>query len=91
MIIRLLIYAALIYIIYRIIRLFFKADKTGADDIKQKSSPVFREADEELVEDLNCHTYIPQSQAVRKEISGRIYYFCSDKCSEEYIKLYRTK
>ncbi|HOW57256.1 MAG TPA: hypothetical protein PKZ12_04585 [Smithellaceae bacterium] len=90
MIIRFLIYAALIYVIYRIIKLFFRTDRRREEDIKQERPPV-QPAEEELVEDLNCHTYIPQSQAVRKEIAGQIYYFCSEKCSEEYRKLNNSK
>ena len=39
---------------------------------------------EELVEDPVCHTYIPVSQAYKREISGKDYYFCSKKCSDQY-------
>ena len=38
----------------------------------------------DLVEDPVCHTYVPLSQAVKKEISGNDYYFCSKQCSEKY-------
>ena len=40
---------------------------------------------EDLVEDPVCHTYVPLSQAIKKEISGKNYYFCSKQCSEKYL------
>jgi len=43
-------------------------------------------ASEELVEDPYCHTYIPISQAHRKEIAGKEHYFCSKECCDKYIK-----
>jgi len=39
---------------------------------------------EDLVEDPVCHIYVPLSQAYKKQISGRDYYFCSKKCSDEF-------
>jgi YHS domain-containing protein len=39
---------------------------------------------EDLVEDPVCHIYVPLSQAFKKQISGRDYYFCSKKCSDEF-------
>ncbi|MEN6420929.1 MAG: YHS domain-containing protein [Smithella sp.] len=36
------------------------------------------------MEDPVCHTYVPVSQAYKKEISGKHYYFCSKQCSEKY-------
>lgn len=38
----------------------------------------------DMVEDPNCHTYIPKAEAVRKEIQGKELFFCSEKCAEEY-------
>jgi YHS domain-containing protein len=40
---------------------------------------------EDLVEDPHCHTYVPVSQAYRKEIGGKSYYFCSKECYETYV------
>ena len=46
-----------------------------------KASPI---GGEDLVQDPICHTYVPLSQAFKKEISGNDYYFCSKQCSEKY-------
>lgn len=41
---------------------------------------------EDLVEDPVCHTYIPVSSALKKEIDGRTLYFCSQKCLDAYVR-----
>jgi uncharacterized protein len=43
-------------------------------------------ADKELVQDPACHTYIPKETALRATIGGEVYYFCSQKCLEEYTR-----
>ena len=39
---------------------------------------------EELVEDTHCHTYVPLSNAYRVSVNGKILYFCSRKCLDEF-------
>lgn len=38
----------------------------------------------EMVQDPNCETYIPVTEAVRAAVGGRDHYFCSEQCAEEY-------
>jgi len=40
---------------------------------------------EELVQDPNCQTYIPKASAVKKRISGKVLYFCSQECKKRYL------
>lgn len=82
MILRLLIGAVVIYLLYRLIR-------TGRPKVGGKPSPAnIRDtaAGEELVEDPECHAYVPVSQALRREINGEYVYFCSQKCLDRYRK-----
>ncbi|MDH3454215.1 MAG: YHS domain-containing protein [Desulfuromonadales bacterium] len=77
---RILILAALFYILYRL--LFGPAKKT----VGQKSSPYKDELDRDvLVEDPVCHVYVPQGQAVTCQKDGQIFYFCSDKCCNIFL------
>ncbi len=39
---------------------------------------------ESMVQDPNCETFIPQSQALRKTIRGETRYFCSKACLQAY-------
>ena len=38
----------------------------------------------DMVQDPNCGTYIPKKQSIRKLMQGKEYFFCSEKCSDEY-------
>ena len=40
----------------------------------------------EMVKDPNCETYIPQSEALQKTVRGKEYFFCSEKCADEYSR-----
>lgn len=39
---------------------------------------------ESMVKDPVCNIYIPESEAVKKVIGGKTYYFCGNKCAEEF-------
>jgi len=39
-----------------------------------------------MVEDPQCGTYLPLSDAIKATIHGRQHYFCSKKCLKEYKK-----
>ncbi len=38
-----------------------------------------------MVQDPNCGTYLPQQQALRAYFKGKQYYFCSEKCRDEFL------
>ncbi len=39
---------------------------------------------EEMVQDLECRTYIPKARAVTRRIGGKLCSFCSDACAQRY-------
>ena len=41
---------------------------------------------ETMVEDPQCGTYLPVSDAIKANIQGQQHYFCSKKCLKEYKK-----
>jgi uncharacterized protein len=88
MLIRFIIFLILIYLLYRIIKSFFPATPDKMNNRQFKSTSI---AGEDLVEDPVCHTYIPESQAYKKEIAGKIYFFCSEECYESYISEKRNE
>ena len=79
--IRLFVFIILIYFLYKIINVVTQS-KSAENKIFQFKST--SSGGEDLVEDPNCHTYVPISQAYKKEISGKDYYFCSKQCSDKY-------
>ncbi len=44
----------------------------------------------EMVQDPNCETYIPMTEAVTATIAGREHFFCSEQCAEEYRNRHNT-
>ena len=78
---RFLVFIILIYLLYKVIETVGKLKSAKNKNYQFKSSAI---GGEDLVEDPVCHTYVPLSQAFKKEISGNDYYFCSKQCSEKY-------
>jgi YHS domain-containing protein len=79
--IRFLVFIILIYLLYKIFKTIRQLRLAKVNNYRFKSSSA---RGEDLVEDPACHTYIPLSQAYRKEMSGSTYYFCSKRCCEKY-------
>ena len=74
---RLIIYAIIIYLVYRMARSFLGTGK------KIDRSPPGGEIDE-LMQDPLCEKYIPRREAVRKVVRGQEHFFCSPECAEKY-------
>ncbi len=83
MLIRIFIFFIVGYVIYKIIK-SIRREKPFV--VMNDNNKTTAELGEELVEDPYCHTYIPISQACKKEIAGKEHYFCSKECSEKYVK-----
>jgi YHS domain-containing protein len=76
MILKLIVGIVLLYLVYRLIGTLKRPSGTP------KAPPPV--TGEDLVEDPVCHTYVPVTHARRAEIDGKIVYFCSEKCLEQY-------
>ncbi len=38
----------------------------------------------DLVQDPLCQLYVPKTDAVKRSIRGRTYYFCSRECADKF-------
>ena len=81
--IRLLIFGALIYLLYRALKSWIFKDlkiedpgSTG-DDRKQ--------IDDIMVKDPFCNTYFPKRDALRVKHKGETLFFCSQECKQKYL------
>lgn len=45
----------------------------------------------EMVQDPNNNVYIPKTEAIKKTINGKDYYFSSEQSAEDYINKNQTK
>lgn len=81
---RLLILAALGYILYRLL-----IREPRQQDQRPPSAPGTslnsgQGADDVLVEDPVCHTYIPRQGADTLTVGQTTHYFCSPECRRKY-------
>lgn len=76
---RLLIFAVLAYLLYRVLRSYFGS---GQKITKTQNGGVI----DEMVKDPFCDTYIPVRDAKRRVIDGREYFFCSEACADKFQK-----
>ena len=45
----------------------------------------------EMVQDPNNGVYIPKSEAIKKMVNGKEYYFSNEQSAEEYIRKNQNK
>lgn len=74
---RLIILAILLYILYRLVKGSFKQDRETSRD---RADGVI----DEMVQDPYCKTYIPRRQAVRRVHGGSEIFFCSEECADKF-------
>jgi len=82
MIFKLIIGIVVLYFLLKLIRRGPAAVGNNPDPARIKTPGT----GEELVEDPQCHAYVPISQALCDQIDGKKVYFCSRKCLEQYRK-----
>lgn len=74
---RYLIFAAFIYIAYKMIRSVSVRSIEPPDTARTAIG-------EDMVKDPNCNTYIPLKSAIVANIKGKSHYFCSKECEKEF-------
>lgn len=80
--IRLLIWIALFYIIYKGLKAL-KIQFGSAEKIFRQSNG---EIDDVMVQDPQCQVFFPKREGIHMRIDGEDVYFCSAECRDEYIK-----
>jgi uncharacterized protein len=80
--IRLLFYAVLIYLGYRILKPWV-ASLLGGSQEDSSADASLEEA--ELIRDPQCGTYFLRQRGVGAKIGGRTVYFCSTECRDKYL------
>lgn len=80
---RLLLIGLLLYILYR---LLVGPRRKKVSRKKHGGAAPGSAVQDVLVEDPVCHTYVPKGQAVQLHHNKQMYYFCSNKCCETFLK-----
>ena len=80
---RLLIIAALIYLLYRAFNSWLmKHLPTSKESPTNRNA---REIDDVMVKDPQCQAYFPKRKAVRLTTDDQELYFCSEECRDTYM------
>ena len=77
MLIRLIIFAAAVWFVSRIVRNLLGGPRKPRPDGGPPEGTV-----DEMVQDPVCGTYVPARDAHRRVIGGRVYHFCSERCAD---------
>lgn len=77
MILRLLIFFALAYVFFTLLRFFFLSTKRG----RHSGAGSIPDGGEPMVLDPQCRSYLPKSDAIFRDGN----YFCSEKCATLYL------
>jgi len=75
--VRLLIFAILAYLLYRVVKAVFVSKK---EIDRGRDGAVI----DEMVQDPSCKTYIPKRESVKRVIKGTQFFFCSNKCADKF-------
>ena len=73
--------------------LLFSAVRTivrSAVKAYHEKEPRNRIMGDEMVQDLECRTYVVKDRAITRHLGGRQLYFCSDACARQYEDKHRT-
>lgn len=79
--IKLLLLALLFFLAYSFIQALFPSRQE-----REKRSKNRTQQGEQMVQDPECGTYLPLSDALSANIGGRQRYFCSRKCRSQFKK-----
>jgi len=79
--VRIIVLAVLSYLLYRL--LFGR--KRNNLPLKPAANKVEPPAQDVLVQDPVCKTYVPKGQALHEQKDGETYYFCSEECRKHFL------
>lgn len=74
---RILFFAVIIYLLYRVARRVFGPRETIE---RGRNGGTI----DEMVQDPSCKAYIPKRTALKRNIEGRDYYYCSRECADRH-------
>jgi uncharacterized protein len=86
---RFILFSALFLVLYYVIKGFLKGLKlpNGSGRARGRTRTTSRQPPpitDELVQDPVCGVYCPKRDALPLNRQGKTYYFCSDKCRQEF-------
>lgn len=80
---RLIVFAILVYLLYRLFKSWGTRQMTRAH--RDRSPGPYGEVDDVMVKDPQCGAYFPRRKAIRARVDGEELAFCSEQCRDKYL------
>lgn len=81
MLIRIIILALFLYLVYLVVR-FFQSLGQSTRQTRPKAESLPKKT---MVKDEVCNTYIAEDEAIKEFQNGQVYYFCSQECRKKFL------
>lgn len=81
---RLLIFIAIIYIVYKALKSWMLKNLPAAGP--PVSGRASAEIDDVMVKDPYCEVYFPKRKGIQLRVKGENLYFCSPECRDKFIE-----
>ncbi|KXK02020.1 YHS domain-containing protein [Nitrospirales bacterium NOB] len=80
---RLLLIAGLVLLFYYLVRRAFREIRgsVGVANNQRREGTA-----DQMIQDPVCRVFIPRGNAIREEIGGQTYFFCSRDCAQAFQK-----
>ena len=82
---RLLIFIAIIYIVYKVLKSWMLKHLPAAGG-PPDSDRAPAEIDDVMVKDPYCEVYFPKRKGIQLKVKGEDLYFCSPECRDKFIE-----
>ena len=80
--IKFIILMAVGYLLYRSMKNWMFPDSGQKKNVSSRTNG---QIDDVMIKDPVCETYFPRRNAVRLEINGNVYSFCSEACRDKFV------
>lgn len=84
--VRIIIYALLIYLAYRIVKSW---SGLSLDSSSKRSQRPAKSEETELIRDPHCGIYFLKQRGFEARIGGESRYFCSPECRDKYMSIHK--
>ena len=81
---RLLIFIAIIYIVYKVLKSWMLKNLSSGGSSASDRVPA--EVDDIMVKDPYCEVYFPKRKGIHLKVNGEDLYFCSPECRDKFIE-----
>ena len=80
-----IIFFVLLYVLYRTVKSWYQSNFSAPNGGLDTSETPPEQVADLMVQDPYCHVYFPKREGVHLRENGQDYYFCSEKCKNDYL------